>query len=502
MNNGKICVTIGAKTANELFEQLRRIEDVADIVEVRFDFLDPPEVETALENIVSSKPLLITCRSKSQGGTIPDNSPGREAFWKRATAKIADRPGRFLVDNELDLISRIKWPAETLVVASHHDFNGIPDGISGLYKSLSETGIAKIAVNANNITDAIPVWKLLETARKENKPYIPIAMGEAGKWTRILGLAHGAFMTYAATSTGEEAAPGQISVTDMVDVFRVRELNRDTEVFGIVAGNSSYSISPWMHNAAFKTAGMNRVFIPLQVADLDAFIRRMVRQETREVELNFKGFSVTNPHKQSIMRHLDKIDKTASKIGAVNTVKIENGQLFGYNTDAAGFILPLKKAVGDLRDARVSIVGAGGAARACIYSLLSEGASVTLHARDRAKASALVDEFNIAVEDIQQTTRRFNADILINATPLGTKGETERQSIAVAEQLKNVKLVYDLVYNPLETLLIHAAKSAGVPAIGGLEMLIAQGARQFEIWTGNNAPTDKMADAVRKKLGL
>ncbi|NOT47926.1 MAG: shikimate dehydrogenase, partial [Acidobacteria bacterium] len=308
------------------------------------------------------------------------------------------------------------------------------------------------------------------------------------------------FMTYASPETGSEAAPGQIPARDLIDVFRVKELDRETEVFGIVAGNSSYSISPWMHNAAFKTAGMNRVFIPLQVADLDEFIRRMVRKETREVELNFKGFSVTNPHKQTMLQYVDEIDETVAKIGAVNTVKIEDNKLFGYNTDAPGFILPLKKAVGDLKGSRVSVVGAGGAARACVYSLLNEGAEVTLLARDPKKASVLAEEFGIAVKEISD--ERFDTDILVNTTPLGTKGDNENATIARAERLDGLKLVYDLVYNPLETLLIKEAAAVSVPAIGGLKMLIAQGARQFEIWTGAEAPVTEMTAAVKKKLDL
>ncbi|MEK7854709.1 MAG: shikimate dehydrogenase, partial [Acidobacteriota bacterium] len=235
---------------------------------------------------------------------------------------------------------------------------------------------------------------------------------------------------------------------------------------------------------------------------LDEFMARMVKPETREVDLNFRGFSLTNPHKQAVIRHLDGINETAEKIGAVNTVKIEDGKLFGYNTDAPGFILPLQAQFGSLRGINVSVVGAGGAARACIYALQQENANVTLFARDPAKAEALGDEFKIPVATLAPERSFGTTDVLINTTPLGTSGDNENASIATAEQLRGVKLVYDLVYNPIETLLIRNAKAAGVPTIGGLEMLIAQGARQFEIWTGEKAPLDEMAAGVKKKLGL
>src|SRR5262249_46574426 len=157
-------------------------------------------------------------------------------------------------------------------------------------------------------------------------PVIPIAMGESGKWTRILGLAHGAFLTYASLETGKETASGQITVDEMHDVYRAKELDKTTEVFGIIAGNTGYTVSPVMQNAAFKAAELNAVFVPFQVKDLDEFMHRIVKPATREIELNLKGFSITNPHKQSIIPHLDEIDETAKTIGAVNTVKVEDGK--------------------------------------------------------------------------------------------------------------------------------------------------------------------------------
>ena len=203
-------------------------------------------------------------------------------------------------------------------------------------KSIDLVDIIKIAVQTNDITDTIPIWKLLEKWKSEKeiiknkrlKEYdelnkklkkvnysipppksflqiIPIAMGESGKWTRILGLAHGAFMTYAALDDGKETAPGQVSAKDLIEVYRAKELDENTEVYGIIGGNTAYSLSPYIHNAAFKFHNLNAVFVPLQTHDLDEFIRRMVKPETREIDLNFKGFAVTIPHKQSIIKHLE-----------------------------------------------------------------------------------------------------------------------------------------------------------------------------------------------------
>ncbi|MDQ2746928.1 MAG: shikimate dehydrogenase [Acidobacteriota bacterium] len=402
-----------------------------------------------------------------------------------------------------------------------------------LYNRLEATkvDIVKIAVQANKITDSIVIWKLLEYSKRKNTEVskslsfwklskhakqkavgiIPIAMGEAGKWTRILGLAHGAFMTYAALDAGKETAPGQVSARDLIEVYRAKELNAETEVYGILGSNTSVSMSPYMHNAAFRFHDLNAVFVPLQVNDLEAFIQRMVKPETREIELNFKGFSVTIPHKQTIIKYLDSIDETAEHIGAVNTVKIENGKLRGYNTDAQGFIEPLLNSCGNLKDAKIAVIGAGGAARACVYALQKEGATVTVFARNLEKSEALAADFDVELQPLSTQHSALDTshsalrtyedfDILLNTTPLGMKGKAEGETPAVAEQLKDLHLVYDLVYIPFQTRLMAEADRAEVPKIGGLAMLVAQAMAQQKIWTGKDAPLKEMSRAVLRRL--
>ena len=501
MNDGKICISICASTAAELFEKISRAEAVADVIEVRFDCLAHGDIDTALDGLPKiSKQYLITLRSSEQGGRRVLRLSNRILFWKRAVKALSGHD--FLADHESDLNFPFSFNSDR-VIRSHHFFGESPEDLRTAYFELADINdeIVKIAVNCRDITDTIKVWKLLKIAEENEGCVIPIAMGEVGKWTRILGPAFGAYLTYASLDAGDETAPGQLSAENLTEVFRVRELDRETSVYGIIAANTSYSVSPWLHNAAFKAAGMNRVFVPLQVADLDEFVKRMVKPETREIELNFAGFSVTNPHKQAIIRHLDEIDETAQRIGAVNTIKIENGKLLGYNTDALGFIAPLKSVCGDLKGVRATVVGAGGAARACVYALKHEGAEVTVLARDLKKAEDLAIEFGAEFGALV-TDHSFNGDILVNTTPLGTKGDTVDGTIATADQLRNLRLVYDLVYNPAETRLLNEAKMARVPAINGLQMLISQGAKQFEIWTGEIASVDAMTDAVRTKLEL
>jgi 3-dehydroquinate dehydratase/shikimate dehydrogenase len=518
MNQGKICVSVCAETADELIGQIKRAAESADVIEIRFDCLKNIEPEKLWSQLKKARrkfggQLLATFRpkNKGQGGKRELSLKERSEFWRESAVNEfvdwVDFEFNFEAGERKDylraLFGRIIW--------SFHAFGVVPNNLDLIFSKLSQlthderrdrdSDILKIAVQSNDITDTIAVWKLLEKAKAENKKIIPIAMGDAGKWTRILGLAHGAWMTYAALDAGSETAPGQVSARDLDEVYRARELNEATAVYGILGGDTSYSMSPYIHNAAFRFHRLNSVFVPLQVKNLDEFMRRMVRGETREIELNFKGFAVTIPHKQNIVKHLDAVDETARRIGAVNTVKIENGKLTGYNTDARGFIEPLTNTYGDLKNAEVAIFGAGGAARACVYALKAAGANVTIFARDAAKAKDLANEFQAESAKFKTQNESYGEfDIVVNATPLGTKGKAENETPAVAAQIQRVKLVYDLIYNPFETRLIKEAKSVFVPTLGGLSMLVAQAMAQQKIWTGIDAPMKEMSAAALRRL--
>jgi 3-dehydroquinate dehydratase/shikimate dehydrogenase len=497
VNNGKICVSVCAETAEEMIANIKRAEQFADVTEVRFDCVRDDQIDnlrSQISNFKYEKPLLATFRAHEQGGHREVSRDERRFFWQERQDSF------WAADLEEDVIADGGNYSEKIV--SFHDFDGVPGDLNQIYERLAATdaNIIKLAVTADDITDAISVWRLLKLATADSKQIIPIAMGEAGKWTRILGLAHGAYLTYASLDGGKETANGQLTAKDLIETYRVKELDKNSEVFGVIGDPVSQSLSPYMHNAEFAAVGVNAVFMHLLVKDLDAFIRRMVKAETREVELNFGGFSVTMPHKQAIIPHLDSNDPTAAKIGAVNTIKIDDGKLTGYNTDAHGFITPLLARFGDVRDARVAVFGAGGASRACVYALQQQGADVTVFARDLNKAKAFADEFGIKHKQLTTDNRQLTTDIIVDATPLGMKGALEHGSLFTADELSGVKFVYDLVTSAADTPIVREAKAAGVPVIGGLEMLIAQGVKQFEIWTGQAARPDKMRETLLTKM--
>jgi 3-dehydroquinate dehydratase/shikimate dehydrogenase len=247
-------------------------------------------------------------------------------------------------------------------------------------------------------------------------------------------------------------------------------------------------------------AGLNAVFVPLKVRDIDAFFTRMVLPAGREVELNIAGFAVTMPHKVAAMQYLDETDETAKRIGAVNTIAIENGRFLGHNTDATGFISTLKSQI-DVRGMRAAVLGAGGAARACVDALQREAVDVTVFARDANKAARFSEQLGVRADAISDLRSRISGfDILINATPVGMAGELASFTPLTARELKGVKLVFDLVTSPMDTPLIEQAKQAGVKTIPGVEMLIEQAVEQFEIWTGLGAPREAMRQAAVARM--
>lgn len=503
MTGKKICVSIFADSFQELTEKIAVAAVQADIIELRLDKLKKFDLTDIRLLSDRGKPLILTYRSRKEGGEAPDNEAERIEFWQKLIPNL-NRNIKFLIDTEADIAHRIVLPEGMKKIASYHDLTGTPEKLDLIYDELTAAGdIAKLVTTAHDAADTVPLWHLLERAKQSGRSFIPIAMGEPGKMTRLLAPALGSLMTYGSEG-GNVTASGQFSAADMKDVYRVNALNSKTKVFGVIAGDTSYSMSPYIHNAAFAERGLDCVFVPLQVSRLNTFIEQMVKPNTREVDLNFAGFAVTNPHKQLIMDHLENIDETAKKIGAVNTVYFRNGMLCGTNTDAAGFIGPLLIKYGSLTNSRIGIIGAGGAARACVYELVKNGADVTVFARDLGKAAELAETFGQKASIYEKNAVSLFAgfDIIVNTTPLGTRGELENETAATSDMLSDVKLVYDLVYTPQRTVLLAEAEKAGAQTLGGLEMLITQGALQFELWTNTEAPIQTMTSAALTRLGL
>ena len=469
------------KDLDALRSACERALEWADVIELRLDCLDrtPQNISELLQSL--ERPVILTFRPAEQGGHRNLSREERELFWR-----TAPRGESIWWDVEGDRVQDLS-PDWSRVIASHHDFSGVPSDLQRIYERLANTPahVLKIAVHANDIVDCLPVFQLLDRARHEGRELIAIAMGNAGIATRILGPSRGAFLTYGALDDVSSTAPGQVNAPKLHSLYHIDQINNETMICGLIGLPVMHSVSPHIHNAAFAEVGINGVYLPFEVKDVDSFFKRMVDPRTRELNWNLRGLSVTAPHKQAVMKHLDWIEPNAKEIGAVNTVVVESDRLLGYNTDAAGLIEPLLQRFDSLEDREVAIIGAGGAARAAIWALQRQKARVTLFARNVEKAQKLAELFNISCESLSSASLA-GYDLVINTTPLGS-GEYVDQSPATAGQLNGARCIYDLIYNPSETKFLREASQVGCETLGGMEMLVAQAKLQFELWTGKKA---------------
>jgi len=279
-----------------------------------------------------------------------------------------------------------------------------------------------------------------------------------------------------------------------------------TRICCLIGDPVSHSISPAMHNAAFKELGLDYIYLPFRVKpeSLNDSLKGLRA-------LGIAGFNVTIPHKVAIMPLLDKLDPLAEKIGAVNTVLNNKGVLKGFNTDGPGFITALKTSGIEPDGKKVVLLGAGGAARAIAFSLAESGAYISILNRRQEYdwavnlATSIVikchkkDVTALELSDKSLKKELKDADILVNATPLGMTPGIENTPVA-GELLTDGLTVFDIVYNPVETRLIREAKTAGLKTISGIDMLVMQGALAFEIWTGKKAPVALMKKQALKEL--
>jgi 3-dehydroquinate dehydratase / shikimate dehydrogenase len=495
-----ICAPITETHIGDFLASMQEAEKIADAIELRLDYLPAESLSQLIVELSSriarvSKLLIFTFRPREQGGRRDLSLQDRRDFWRGLPPEIGASIA--YADFEFDLVEsfsneRPPVPWEK-VICSWHDFAETPHDLIKRYELMAATPPAavKIATQANRISDCLRIFELIEHA-KSKKPVIALAMGLPGVMTRALALSRGAMLTFGSLRRGAESASGQPTVAELRDLYRVKQLSLDSEIFGVIGNPIGHSRSPLMHNAALKALNRDGVYLPFEVDDVGSFVRGFVHPKTRKLDWNLRGLSVTIPHKLAIIPYLDFVDSTAKAIGAVNTVVIEGDELprlCGYNTDVNGAMTPLEEMI-DLKESRVAVIGAGGSARAICYGLSRRGAEVTIYARDLKKAQLLADEFKTRIASLESFSGE--ADVVINCSPIGMSGHSEGRSLIKPESLESVKLVYDLIYSPEETALLRDAKRAGCRTLGGLAMLVGQAAEQFRLWTGLKAPVDVM----------
>jgi 3-dehydroquinate dehydratase/shikimate dehydrogenase len=276
----------------------------------------------------------------------------------------------------------------------------------------------------------------------------------------------------------------------MRDLYRLEHLDHATRVFGVAGNPISHSLSPLLHNTAFRRENVNAILLPLKVRSLSDLM-------TLAMELPLAGVAVTMPLKREVLPHLANMDPLTARIGACNTLRTgADGKLYGFNTDVAGVVRPLERRM-RLKGARIAVLGAGGAARAAVFGLVEQGAEVFVVNRTHEHAATLARQAKAkSLKHEVFAKQRFDA--IINSTPCGMTGV--KPAMPIAESELNTSLVFDMVYNPLDTPLLRMAKAKGIAIITGLEMFVQQGARQFEIWTGKPAPEAEIMRVVLHAL--
>ena len=494
----RICAVVAAPTAADAIGQFKAgARAMARVMELRLDFLSNRLEMARLFGWLARqarRPVLIaTCRRVEAGGRFRGNVADELAILKEAVAS-----GCRWCDVEIETAEQVGGgqlkialaPARILISA--HDFRRLPQKLPAVLRRLDGFGgdAVKIAAACRSLAD---VRRLLSLTRgRRNVAVVP--MGEDMLGSRVLALRQDSALAYAPIA--QNTAPGQIPFEELERVYRLRRrfgdsnagVNPKTSLYAVIGDPVAHSLSPLIHNAAFAARQTNAVYVPFHVRDLPDFLAAIE-------SFHIAGFSVTIPHKERILRYLHHCDPLAAGIGAVNTVIVRNGKLYGYNTDFAGVLRAIERRLA-LASSSVLLIGAGGAARAAAFALARAGSAVTIWARRAPQARGLARATGGETIERPEIARR-SFDAIVNCTPVGMHpgGGSPLESREL-----NCRLVMDLIYRPLETELLRRAHRRGIETISGVDMFVAQGVAQWELWMGEPAPERVMRRAILAAL--
>jgi 3-dehydroquinate dehydratase / shikimate dehydrogenase len=472
---------------------IRRAKEKAQYLELRLDYLDTSVL--TVQNLrkwvgLADLPVIGTFRRQANGGEFQ----GSDAQQMAVVQAIVEAEFPFC-DLEIETIegflhgdlSPLK-ASRTQIIASYHNFHETPAKLEEISQRLLRVhpDVLKIATLARSFSDNFSLLNLIPLVKQRGLPIIPVAMGELGIYSRILAPSRGALLTYASLEEGKETAPGQLAATDLTDIYAIQEIDDETRMMGVIGYPLGHSLSPLIHNRAFRERQLNCCYLPFPLKDLEDFAPYL---------RDFSGFSVTIPHKLAIRKYADELDKTVQATGAANTLVWEGHTLRAYNTDVDG----VRQALHEPLEAGIEktvLLGAGGAARAAAVVLRQRGCQVTVLARDLTKAAKFAQEFDFSWDHLDNCANH-PGDLLVNATSVGMTPQEDRTPVEAGAL--NYRYVFDMVYNPLQTRLLREARKTA-KVISGLEMFLAQAARQFELWTGVEAPLGLMREVVIEKL--
>ena len=511
-----LAVPISASNPDQAACQIRQAGVAgAQMLELRTDYIENLSIETVKSLIYTAQnglseptPIIVTCRDKRQGGAIDYPLKLRIDVLTAALEAGADFID-FEYDNFLSIESReplknaLSRSSKGRLILSAHDFQDKFEDITALYRRILKacpSAIPKLVYTANHINDCFEAFDLLNETSGDR---IILCMGQSGLISRILAKKLGGFVTFASIDDKAATAPGQLTVARFKGLYRYDSIDSDTQLFGVIADPVAHSLSPAIHNACFADANMNRLYLPLLVeggsTGFDLFMRNIMQRQW----LNFRGLSVTIPHKQNALEFTNadggEVEPLAEKIGAVNTLILTaENTLKAYNTDYAGALDAVTSGMGISNDGlsglRVAIVGAGGVARAIVAGLSDAGAKIVVYNRTVEKAQKLAAEFHCDSAGLDEL-RTLDANLLINCTSIGMQPNIDKSPVP-ADCLKEDMTVFDAIYNPAETLLLKNAKKTGAKAVDGITMFVNQALAQFKLFTKNNANPEFMREVI------
>ena len=485
-----ICIPIVGPSMEKALEDISAAEKLADIIELRLDLIARFDLSELIK--ATTLPLIATNRTKLEGGQFKGSEEERVQILRQAMQSGAD-----YIDIETStpkelLQSILENKGKTQVILSYHNFTNTMDDLEPLYEIMCDLpgDILKIVTYAQDISDNLKMFRLLERAKKENRKLIALCMGENGEISRVLSPLLGGLLTFGALETGKESAPGQIAANVLRNVYRADRPRENFKIYGVIGNPVSKSMGYLIHNRAFQEIGSKDIYVSFLIKNAEKFFN--------EFKGFFSGLSVTMPFKENIIPLLDEVDETARKIGAVNTVVKTPKGWKGSNTDCTGAIQALEKHL-DLKEKNVLIIGAGGTAKAIGYGVVEKGGWLTVtYNKNKERGVQLAKELGCRLASIRDI-RDHDFDVLINCSPVGMSPNVEETPF-LSRNLKKGMLVFDSVYNPPETRLIREARAAGCTVVTGVELFINQAVGQFELWTGKKAPIEAMREVLMEKI--
>ncbi|TKW28931.1 hypothetical protein SEVIR_3G361800v4 [Setaria viridis] len=508
-----VCASLTARSPREMAAEVAAAAALgADVAELRVDCLDGFQPRMDLPVLLAQPrplPVIITYRPKWEGGEYEgEDEPRFEALLlaMELGAEYVDIEHKVVV-NFLKFLSGRKPETCKLIVSIHnYEYTPSVDELLSLVDQIQATGadIVKIATSATEIDDVSRMFQVLVHCQAKHVPIIGLVMKERGFISRVLCAKYGGYLTFASLEKGKESTPGQPTVADLINKYKIRQIGPDTKVIGIIGNPVSHSKSLIVQNQAFRSVGFNAVFLPFLSDDLVKFLKTFSSPE-------YAGFSCTMPHKETAIRCCDDLDPIARDIGAINTiVRRPDGKLVGYNTDYVGAISAIEDAIrashpvdpttSPLARRLFVVIGAGGAAKAVAYGAKEKGARVVIANRTFARAQELARLIGGTALTMAELESYHPEDgmILANATSVGMYPNVNETPLS-KEALRNYSVVFDAVYIPKETRLLREAAECGTTVVNGLEMLARLAVVQFELFTGGMpAPQRLIHDAMTK----